>query len=177
MALLRLARAKGSGSIEPKPKGDLRALPLLYSRKTPPSNLILELGEQTILFLSNRSLAFLHPGLKNALKARNYLIIPVVHPKTCPRTPTTNERTESGLLENGSLTLLETGLVLTDNSTWRARRQGRNWMNALLKVFLFLIQLLHAIDWCKSFSLCNRYFIKFIETESCLNWINRIEQR
>ncbi|KAK4436773.1 hypothetical protein Salat_0011200 [Sesamum alatum] len=27
-------------------------------------------------------------------------------------TPTTNERTESGLLENGSLTLLSTGLVL-----------------------------------------------------------------
>ena len=46
-------------------------------------------------------------------------------------------------------------------------------MNAFaLKVFLFLIQLLHAIDWCKSFSLCKRYSIKFIETESCLNWIN-----
>jgi hypothetical protein len=61
---------------------------------------MIELGERTILFLSNRSLAFLHPGLKNALKARNYLTIPVVHPiKTCPRTPTTNERTESGLLE------------------------------------------------------------------------------
>lgn len=45
-----------------------------------------------------------------------------------------------------------------------------------LKVFLFLIELLHAIDWWLCI-LCKRYSIKFIETESCLNWINRIEHR
>lgn len=88
--------------------------------------IIYQLGERTILFL--RSLAFLHPVLKNALKARNYLIIPVVHPKTCPRTPTTNERTESGLLENGSLTLLETGLVLTTPLGELEGKEGTEFM-------------------------------------------------